>query len=66
MSTRAPRKAKGMRRFERWLVGAAFAVMAFVLEKVVMRSIRAGGGTDEEAEEVTTTLSKGGEFDVDF
>jgi hypothetical protein len=56
-----------MRRFERWLVGVAFAIMAFVLEKVVMRSVRASGGTDEEAaEEVTTTLSKGGEFDVDL
>ena len=49
MSTRAPRKAKGFRRFERWLVGVAFAIMAYVLEKVVMRSIRTGE-PDEEPE----------------
>ncbi|HJR98769.1 MAG TPA: hypothetical protein VJ979_12785 [Actinomycetota bacterium] len=65
MSTRAPRKAKGFRRFERWLVGLAFAVMAFVLEKVVMRSIRKADPA-EEPEDVTTMISKGGEVDVDL
>lgn len=65
MSTRAPRKAKGFRRVERWLVGVAFAIMAYVLEKVVMRSIRTGE-PDEEPEEVTTMISKGGEVDVDL
>jgi len=65
VSTRAPRKAKGFRRFERWLVGLAFAIMAFVLEKVVLRSIRKGG-PEEEPEEVTTMISKGGEVDVDI
>jgi len=47
------------------LVGVAFAIMAYVLEKVVMRSIRTGE-PDEEPEEVTTMISKGGEVDVDL
>jgi hypothetical protein len=66
VSTRAPRKAKGFRRFERWLVGLAFAIMAFVLEKVVMHSIRKKAPPVEEPEEVTTMISKGGEVDVDL
>jgi len=51
---------KGLRRVERWMIGLVFAVMAFVLEKAVMRSVRKKG----EAEEVTTVVSKGGEVDV--
>ncbi len=31
------------RRFERWLIGLAMAVMAWLLEKAVLRSIRRGG-----------------------
>ena len=65
MSNRATRRSKGFRRFERWLVGVVFAVMAFVLEKVVMHAVRKRGST-EEGEEVTTMISKGGEVDVDL
>ena len=43
MTTRRAAKPKGFRRFERWLVGLVFAVIAFVLEKVVMRSVRKKG-----------------------
>jgi TRAP-type C4-dicarboxylate transport system permease small subunit len=64
MTERHRPKPKGFRRLERWLVGVAFAVMAFVLEKVVMRSVRRKGTT--EPEEVTTMISKGGEVDVDL
>ncbi|HWP01029.1 MAG TPA: hypothetical protein VNL74_10475 [Methylococcus sp.] len=32
-----------LRRLERWLVGSAMAVMAYLLEKTVLRSIRRGG-----------------------
>jgi len=65
--TRTAARPKGFRRFERWLIGLVFAVMAFMLEKFVMRSVRKkGGGAEEEpAEEVTTVVSKGGEVDVD-
>jgi len=58
-------KARGFRRFERWLIGVVFAVMAFVLEKVVMRAVRKKGG-DQPPEELTTVVSKGGEVDVDL
>jgi hypothetical protein len=58
---------KGIRRFERWMIGVVFSVMAFVLEKVVMRSVRKKGGAEPEpVEEVTTVVSKGGELDVDL
>jgi hypothetical protein len=30
------------RRIERWLVGLVMAVMAYLLEKAVLRSIRSG------------------------
>ena len=42
MTTPSPRTLP--RRFERWLMGAVMAVVAFLLEKIVMRSIRKGGG----------------------
>jgi hypothetical protein len=65
--TRTAARPKGFRRFERWLIGLVFAVMAFVLEKVVMRSVRKKGGAGAEAgEEATTVVSKGGEVDVDL
>jgi hypothetical protein len=65
-STGGPARPRGFRRFERWLVGVVFAVMAFVLEKVVMRSVRKKGAAEAEPEEVTTMISKGGEVDVDL
>jgi len=37
---RKPRST--MRRIERWMVGVAMGVMAFILEKAVLRSIRKG------------------------
>jgi hypothetical protein len=47
------------------LVGLGFAVMAFVLEKVVMRSLR-NAEPDEKPEELMTRISRGGEVDVDL
>jgi hypothetical protein len=63
--TRRTAKPKGFRRFERWLVGLAFAIIAFVLEKVVLRSVRKKGEA-KPAEELTTVVSKGGEVDVEL
>ena len=60
MTDRGRARPKGFRRVERWMIGLVFAMMAFVLEKAVMRSVRKKG----EAEEVTTVVSKGGEVDV--
>ena len=47
--SRSTQKPKGLRRVERWFVGLAMGVMAFVLEKAVMRSVRKGGGTIRRA-----------------
>lgn len=49
MSERA-RSRSPFRRFERWLVGLLFAVMAFVVERAVLRSIRKGRLRPKRAE----------------
>lgn len=53
---RKPRSA--FRRAERWAIGLVFAVFAFVLERVVMRSVRKGG-TKAAAPQPTTISTKG-------
>lgn len=59
-------RPKGFRRLERWMIGVVFAAMAFVLERVVVRSMRKRGTAEPtEVDEVTTVISKGGEVDVD-
>jgi hypothetical protein len=61
-------KPKGLRRLERWMIGVLFAVIAFVLEKAVMRSVRKGGGASAtpEPEQVTTQLTgSGAEVDLE-
>lgn len=57
------KKPKGLRRVERWAVGLAMGVIAFVLEKAVMRSVKKGGGTSAEPAPTTIT-SKGGDAEV--
>lgn len=56
------------RRTERWMVGVAMGVMAFVLEKAILRAIKKGeveAPKEEPDEPVPTTLrSKGGEIDL--
>jgi hypothetical protein len=56
------RRPKGVwRRVERWAVGIVMAVIAFVLEKAVLRSVRKARGSEVPSEESPTTLrSKGG------
>ena len=52
---------RGLRRVERWMVGLAMGIIAFVLERIVMRSVK-----KKAPEPVPTTLtSKGGEVDYD-
>lgn len=59
-----PKPKTLFRKIERVLVGAAMTVMAFVLERAVMRSIRKGGG--EPAEKKSTALKKqGNEVDLE-
>lgn len=58
------------RRIERWLVGIAMAMIAFILEKFVMRAVRkreAKGEEDPKKKKKgtpTALTSKGGEVDV--
>ena len=55
---------RGIRRLERWLVGLAMAVVAFVLERVVVRGMKARG--EKAADPAPTTLTAhGGAVDVD-
>ncbi len=65
MAGRAPARKKRsvFRRVERWMVGLAMGVMAFVLERVVMRSVRKRGKRDP-APKPTTLSSKGGDVDL--
>jgi hypothetical protein len=62
------RKPKSIwRRIERWLVGIAMALIAFVLEKFVMRAVRkrqAAGQEPKKKDVPTTVTSKGGKVDL--
>ena len=60
----SPRPKGVFRRIERWLVGLVMAVIAFVLEKAVLRSIRKQGGAAAQPDAKTIT-SKGKEVDLD-
>ena len=61
-----PQRSKpvGLRRLERALMGTLMGVVAFILEKVVMRSIRREGGTTPN-DVGTAVISKGAEIDVE-
>ena len=67
MTIDRPKPKSVWRRLERWLVGLVMAVIAFVLEKMVMRGVRkAAKAKGEHREELHTTLtSKGGEVDLE-
>jgi hypothetical protein len=55
------RKPKNsFRRVERWMIGVVFAVVAFVLERVVMRSVKRGGTKPVAAEPEPTTIRTSG------
>ena len=60
MSTSTPRPRSVPRRFERWVVGVLMAIAAFVIEKLVMRSIRKGGGTVPSPEPEGTPITTRG------
>jgi len=59
----SPRPRTLFRKLERVFVGAVMTVMAFVLERAVMRSIRKGGGEPAEAK-ATALKKKGNEVDL--
>lgn len=64
MSRPATRPPRGLRRVERWLVGIVMAVVAFVLEKVVLHAVKDTPEAPAEANASTLT-AKGGEVDLD-
>ena len=51
------------RRIERWLVGIVMAVIAIVLERMVMRSLRKKGEKPEP--DAKTIRSRGGDVKLD-
>jgi hypothetical protein len=65
MTARGTPKPKGIRRFERWLVGIAMAVVAFVLERIVVRSVRKKHGASVTEQPPSTVTSKGAEVDLE-
>ena len=56
-------KPKGLRRFERWLVGIAMTIVAVVLERVMIRQVKKGR-SEEPPPAPTTLTSRGGEVDL--
>jgi hypothetical protein len=54
----------GLRRVERWIVGLAMSVIAFVLERIVLRSVKKKE-PQILAPKPTTLTSKGGDVDLD-
>ena len=63
-AARSVKRPTGFRRVERWLVGVAMAVIAFVLERLVLRSVKKKEPR-AVAPKPTTLTSKGGEVDLD-
>jgi hypothetical protein len=53
------------RRIERWLVGLVMAMIAIVLERVVLRSIKKKGDPTAPEPQPTSLTSRGGEVDLD-
>lgn len=41
----SPRPKSAFRRVERWMVGIVMGVLAFAIEKAVVRSIKKGGAS---------------------
>jgi len=58
-------KPRGFRRLERWLVGIAMAVVAFVLERIVMHSVTKQNSAPGAEPAATTMTAKGGEVDLE-
>jgi hypothetical protein len=55
---------KGLRRVERWFVGLVMMVFAYVIERVVLRSIKKGNTTPKPVD-ATTITGTGAEISAD-
>lgn len=56
-------RPKGIRRLERWFVGVMMGIIAFALEKIVLRSVKKKH--PETGPEASTLTSKGGDVDLE-
>ena len=65
MSAPAKKPVKGMRRLERWFVGVLMAIVAFILEKIVLRSVKKKHPDAEPTATASTLTSKGGDVDLE-
>lgn len=63
MTVEVHRPKTFIRRAERALVGFAMAIVALILERVVMKTVKKEGGTVKDAPGKVVT-SKGGEVDA--
>ncbi len=63
MSAPAKKRVKGIRRVERWFVGVLMGIVAFILEKIVLRSVKKEH--PETRPEASTLTSKGGDVDLE-
>lgn len=64
MSRRTTPAPRGIRKVERWLVGIGMAVVAFILEKAIVRGLKRRGERPPDDEPPTTLTSRGGSVDV--
>jgi hypothetical protein len=63
MRSSGPRSKSVFRRIERWIVGVVMAILAFVIEKAVLRSIKKDGGAPQPPEpEEPFATSRGNEI----
>jgi hypothetical protein len=56
---------KGVRRVERWLVGLVMTVLAFVIERAVLRSIKKGDTKPRPVEDAATLTGTGAEISAE-
>ncbi len=63
MTVEVHRPKTFIRRIERGLVGFAMAIVALILERVVMKTVKKEGGSVKEAPPTVVTF-KDGEVDV--
>jgi hypothetical protein len=63
----SPKPKTFFRKVERVFIGFLMTIMAFVLEKIVMRGIRKEGGDPKTTPETeaTSITTKGGEIDFE-
>ena len=63
----SPKPKNLFRKVERVFIGFLMTIIAFVLEKIVMRGIRKEGGDPKKAPdtEATSITTKGGEIDFE-